>query len=499
MVVRENSEAHYREVFDNSADIMFRVDCRGLIEEMNAQFTIGTGYDSSTWLGKPLKALLAGVSQPNVEKFDECEMRFSGAEFRLHTAYGEKFFHLSSWPRLDKNVKVVGSWWTARDVTEQKQSQQELLKARKKSEEANRAKSRFLANISHELRTPLTSIIGFGKLIGENKEVSVEIREHGEIVARQGESLLKLIDNTLDLVETEKQTVLKLDEISLRDLIDTALEKELEAAQSKQLEITVHIDPLLPKRMVTDKHKLSSVLAQLINNAIKFTGDGKVKISAWPESSMVAFRVYDTGVGIDEKHILDIFENFYQVDGSLTRKYGGAGLGLPLAKSLLAEMGGSIWVKSTPGVGCSFYFSVPLNTNPPAGEKMDEDARLVLAADDNESIRILVRDTILGAGFKPHMVEDGYEAVEICRKKKFSLVLLNIRMPRMTGDEALKKIKAIPHYKDVPVVALTANNMKGDREKYLRAGFDYYIPKPFKPIDLLNRIRSFVHNAGTSS
>lgn len=488
----KDSEAQYREFFDNSPDIVFKTDCRGLIEDINAQFTIATGYDSAEWLGKPLKALLYDASQPGAEKLNECKVRFSGKEFQIHTDYGEKCFYFSSWPWLDRNGKAIGSWWIARDFTKQKQSEQELARTKKRSEEANRAKSLFLANISHELRTPLTAIIGFGKLISENKKVSDEIREQAGIVLKQGKSLLKLINNTLDIVETEKHPTLKLNEISPRDLIDTVLEKELEDAQSKRLEISVYINPLLPKRIVADKQKLSSVLAQLISNAIKFTSSGKVKISAWPENSMIVFRVYDTGIGIDEKHILKIFENFYQVDDSLTRRYGGAGLGLPLAKSLLIKMGGSIWVKSTPGIGCSFYFSVPLNINPPADENMEEDAYLVLAADDNESIRILVRDTILKAGFKPYMVKNGYEAVEMCLKKKFKLILLNIQMPRMTGDEAMKKIKTIPYYKDVPIIALTANTMKGDREKYLSAGFDYYIPKPFKPADLLNRMRALM-------
>lgn len=364
MSVCKGSEASYREVFDNSVDIIFRTDCRGLIEEVNAQFTISTGYDPSRWLGKAIRTLLSDASQPNAEKLDKCGMRFTGAEFQLQTYYGEKIFYLFSWPRLDKNGKVLGSWWTAQDVTKQKQNEQELLKTKKRSEEANRAKSRFLANISHELRTPLTSIIGFGNLISENKEVSAETRRQGGIVANQGKNLLKLIDNTLDIVEAEKRTTLKLNEISLMGLISAVLEKELEAARAKQLEITLYINPLLPKLIVADEYKLTSVLAQLVNNAIKFTGSGKIKISAWPESSMIMFGVYDTGIGIDEKHILEIFDNFYQVDGSLTRKYGGVGLGLPLARSLLAEMGGSIWVKSTPGVGCYFYFSVPLNTNP---------------------------------------------------------------------------------------------------------------------------------------
>lgn len=486
------SEAQYRELFDYAVDMVFKTDAGGLIEDINAQFTVETGYDPAEWIGKPFKMLLSGMTQPDADRLDESNERFEGAEFTLHTDFGEKYFYISSWPRFDKRDKVVGSWRVARNITDQKKNELELIKTRDKTEEANKAKSMFLANMSHELRTPLTAIIGFGNLISTNKNTSGEIKEQASIVVSQGESLLKLINNTLDLVTAEKHPEVKLNEVSLIDLMKAAVEKEADSAGKKRLTTNISINPLLSEFLVLDEYKVSVVLGQLLDNAVKFTGFGKIKVSAWPEGSMLICMVQDTGIGIGQKHLLEIFENFYQVDGSLTRKYGGAGLGLPLAKSLVSEMGGSIWVKSMPGVGSSFYFSIPLQINPPEIGEEDKDAYHILAADDDKSIRILINDTLTRAGFKAQMVKNGYEALEACRLKKFDVVILNIRMPHMAGDEAVKQIKLIPHYRNVPVIALTAKTMKGDREKYLKTGFDYYIPKPFKPMNLLNRIKSLL-------
>jgi PAS domain S-box-containing protein len=486
-----NSEAQYRELFDSSVDIVIMTDKQGIIEDINAQFTVSTGYDMAEWIGKPFKSLLAGSDQPGSEHLDRCEERFAGAEFVLHTHYGEKYFYISSWPRYGEGGDIVGNWRMARDVTDTKHNLMELIKAKEKAEEASSLKSRFLANVSHELRTPLTAIIGFSNLISTNEKIAEEIKEQGRIVARQGKYLLKLINNMLDLVQLEKgPRKLEQQDVKIADIVGEAVERERENAELKGITFGTEVDPLLPNTIVTDERKLSVILDQLINNAVKFTKSGSITIYARPEGSQLVFEVKDPGIGIDEKKLLKIFDSFYQADSSSTRRYGGAGLGLPLARAVLSEMGGSIWVKSAPGAGSSFFFSIPLVVKPTTAGHGDKTGVRMLIANEEATISPATREMLDNAGYEPQVVENGEEAVKMCREKQFDVILLNVKQPVKTSCETVKRIKEIPGYRVVPTIALAGDAVAGDRESLLTAGFDYFLEEPFRPLDLLNRIET---------
>ncbi|MBI5177787.1 MAG: CBS domain-containing protein [Nitrospinae bacterium] len=478
------SEAQYRELFDTAVDVIFKIDRHGLIEDVNAQFTIAIGFDAAEWIGKPFRKLLARPEQGAV--LEDSAERFIGAEFLLGTGYGEKYFYISSWPRYATDGSVAGSWRSARDITGHKHKEAELMDTKERAEAANRAKSAFLANMSHELRTPLTAIIGFGNLIAENRNIPPEIMEQGRIVTKQGKNLLALINNVLDLVEAEKKAAPSLRQnVCVADLVRVCVEKEAEHAAENHTAITVELDAAIPDIIQSDEHLLSHTLELIVDNAVKFTTGGTVTISAARDGNILLFTVADTGIGMEDSHLASIFNAFSQVDESITRRFGGIGIGLPLAKSHIAALGGQIWVKSAPGKGTSVHFTVPFSGT-------ESGAMNILAADDDESSRLLVRDILLKAGYRVKVAENGAEAVAACVKEKFSAVILDIAMPEMDGMEALRKIREMPKYQTVPCIAFTAKTMKGERETILAAGFDHYIAKPFRPLDLLETIEAAV-------
>ena len=486
-----NSEAQYRELFDSSVDIVIMTDKNGIMEDINAQFTVSTGYDPRDWIGKPFKTILAKQDQPGAEHLDRCEERFAGAEFVLHTHFGDKYFYISSWPRYNEDGEIAGNWRVARDVTEPKLNEQELIRAKHTAEEANMSKTRFLANVSHELRTPLTAIIGFSNLISGNNKIGEEIRDQGKIVSRQGKHLLTLINNMIDIVQFEKGgQKLKQQEVGIREIVDAAVERERENAEMKQLTFKIKIEPSLPKTVITDEQKLSLILNQLINNSVKFSNNGVVKITASKEGSQLVFQIKDGGVGIDEKQLIKIFDRFYQADSSSTRKYGGAGLGLPLARASLAEMGGTIWVKSTPGSGSSFFFSVPLVEANPDSANNGKTRPRVLVAGNDKTVNPLIRDTLGEAGYELNFAANSDKAVSLSRKEQFDIVLFNADKPVKNGCEAIKLIKETVGYREVPAIALTGKTVKGDNKMLLAAGFDSCMEKPFRPLDLLQTIES---------
>jgi len=274
---------------------------------------------------------------------------------------GRKEIFLECVARRMEEQDGTRTFFLARDITLHKQKERELLRLKEKAEEANISKSAFLASVSHELRTPLTAIIGFGKLICENGNVSEDVKQHSSIVVKQGKSLLLMINKMLEIAKVEKNSVrCGIQELKLARLIENAVSAQKELANRRGVEMNMNIDPQLPETVTADRQRLELALEQLVNNAVKFAGGGgRVIVSASRENASLLFRVSDTGIGIDKKDFDCIFDNFVQLDASINREYCGAGLGLPLAKIMASAMGGDIWLESMPGKGSDFYLSIP--------------------------------------------------------------------------------------------------------------------------------------------
>ncbi|MDH5541551.1 MAG: ATP-binding protein [Nitrospinota bacterium] len=353
----QNYEMEYRELFENSADVVIKINAQGEIEDINSQFTAETGLDAGDWIGKPISSLFTGVENAGYEIFRKNMDRFSGLECVLNGNREQKFYLLSSWPRFNSEGKMIGNWIAARDLTERKKKEMDLLRLKEKAEAANFSKLSLLNNVSHELKTPLTSIIGFGKLISCNEKIDTKVREQAAIVEKEGKDLLTIINSLLDVASAEKEWgELKHTRIQLGKFL------KFIANGGKRGVLEISIDNDLPETIIADEKKLMIVLDQLVDNAFKFSMGKKVSLTARKSEGDIVFSVKDDGVGIEEKNLERVFEHFVQEDSGLSREFEGMGLGLPLAKTAVLAMGGRIWVDSIKGEGSTFHFAIPFVT-----------------------------------------------------------------------------------------------------------------------------------------
>ncbi len=385
----------------------------------------------------------------------------------------------------------------------------ELELERIRAEEANRTKSQFLANMSHEIRTPMNGIIGLTNIMLK-EDLSKECRQHAELIQVSSETLMGLIDDVLDISKIEAHKFeIQSQEVELPKLIGELMGLLKPGADAKGLGFEAHLVDEIPEWVMLDPLRLRQILLNIVGNAIKFTHEGEVALivekSSGPDSpesgvidgafidgpgsSLLHFIVRDSGIGIPPEKIETIFEQFSQVDSTLSREYGGSGLGLTISRELAEMMGGWMSVESEAGEGSTFHLYLPLIEVESEIEDVVDISQLpeqfglhVLVAEDDSINRFVVTRFLTDLGCQVECVENGEEAVEAARNGKYDLLLMDLQMPQMDGRQATQAIRAQESPEaHIPIIALTANVISGEREMCLQAGMDDFIVKPLQP------------------
>ncbi|HYH42242.1 MAG TPA: ATP-binding protein, partial [Burkholderiales bacterium] len=491
-----HSEAHFRSLIEYASDavVVLGADQHVRYASPSVQRVLGFAPEavvgrSPVWFAgageaKAMKAALAAtVAKPGVGP---------AFEFRCAGEGPPKYLEATLANMLD-NPAVEGIVFNMRDVTERRYAE-DLTREKIRAEQASNLKSQFLANMSHEIRTPMNGILGMTELL-LNSELAEKPRRFAQNIHRSSESLLSIIDDILDFSKIEAGK-LRLENIAfdLHDVVNDVAELFGERARAKGLELDSGLGVDVPRCVYGDPSRLRQVLANLTNNAIKFTERGRIAIAVEcavlsGDDVTLQLSVNDTGIGLDAEQQAKLFQSFTQADSSTTRKYGGTGLGLAISKELVEMMGGAIQVHSIPGHGSCFHFTISTRVAhdvPSQAARPVEQRKLgarVLLAEDNAVNRELATELLLSLDCTIEVVHNGCEAVAAAQAGGFDVILMDCQMPEMDGFEAtavLRSAESSSGSSRVPIIALTANAMTGDRERCLAAGMDDYLTKPFK-------------------
>jgi PAS domain S-box-containing protein len=492
----------YETVVEDGSDLIFIVDYEGKIYYHNSSVRGTLGYRSKSLEGKNFFDFILPASVEDlIVKFRHSQKRAYTEKVELQFLCADKSYKFLEFNAINLKHKdnLSGFILDCRDITQRKYDAEELVRLQK-------AKEQFLANISHEIRTPINGIAGMASLLSQSP--TVEEREtYLNAIKHSAENLKVIINDILDLAAIESGK-LRFEKIAfnLKDLLPSLISTFAYQAKEKKLNLDYTIDEKLNRILLGDPVRLNQIIINLMGNAVKFTHTGSIHVVCDVERLQkdvcwVRIEVSDTGVGIPDEKLNTIFESFSQADASVTRKYGGSGLGLTIVKQLVELQNGKITVRSTEHVGSTFIVLIPYTigktgTIPKTTQKITKsiDDNIVkqlhvLLVEDNDINRLYAKSILKNWHCFADIAENGLVAIEKVKNNFYDIILMDVQMPVMDGYEATKAIRMMDApVKDVPIVALTANATKKDVEMCLAAGMNDYLPKPFTPDDLQRKI-----------
>lgn len=516
----------YRSLADAIPHIIWRAKSDGTLDYFNKGWTDYTGLTieqslGSGWQGAVVEADLREFLKTWMNAMSDG--RSFETEIRLINKDGEeRWFWIRAVSETNLTGQVVAWIGTCTDIHDRKNIEIKLIEAEKQANAASVSKTNFLANMSHEIRTPMNAILGFTELMLDEDQTVEERSKWIHTVQRNGDQLLKLIDEILDIskVESGRLEIEKV-EVDVEGVLEDIRSLLRLQALDKGLDFRIDLDSSIPKMILSDQTRLRQILLNLIGNAIKFTSQGHVHVDVeWKARdsmdlhSKMKFYISDSGVGINPAHTSHLFQPFMQEDSATTRNFGGTGLGLALSRQLARAMGGDVTlVDSVPGQGSTFlvevnadpiegtYFIEALNFHAPANEREMSatgvkklEGMKILLVEDVQDNKALISHFLGAVGAQVDFADNGREGVEAALDKEYDAVLMDIQMPIMDGYEATRRLRAQGYER--PVIALTAHALKEEMVKSMDAGCTYHLAKPVNFNQLIELLTGIFRDKG---
>ena len=507
---RREEQKLVQDILDNIPSVIFLKDVDGRYVMINSKMEQVLGLSASKVIGQADLQLIPDKARYLEFKYsdDKVLIHKTANSFEDVVDYGNgkvEYYWVTKFPLLDAQGNVKHICGLATDITERKEGEIKLLNAKKEAEQAKAAQESFLANMSHEIRTPMNGIIGMGNLL-MGTEQNDEQKEFTENIQESARNLLAIINDLLDFSKIKSGKFLfESAPFKLRQTIKKTLYPLQFRAEEKLLRLNIDIDNSVPDGLIGDGLRFQQVMINLIGNAIKFTTKGSVNISVSAGEENAGYidlqlEVSDSGIGIAENKLGYIFESFTQNNVNTSRKYGGTGLGLAIVKQLVELQQGHVWVSSTLGKGSTFTVIIPYRVSheetaqevrPSYIHDRDNEMLLeginVLVAEDNTINQKVVKNTLQKQGATVNIVNNGQEAIDALQEEDYDVVLMDLQMPEVDGYKATRYIREVMR-RELPILAMTADALKGEAEKCFDVGMTGFISKPFEPRDLYHQI-----------
>jgi len=487
------SQRELKGVLDNLQETYYRTDLNGVVLFVSDSVELLLGYTAKELIGQKTTDFYVDPEKRN--KFIDALTQNNGYveqyPFTLQHRNGSTVW-LSTNARflLDQEGNVIGVEGTGQGFSARKNEAENLIKAKDQAEKANKAKSLFLANMSHEVRTPMNGIIGFTNLLSKT-QLNGEQSEYVDTINTSMKDLMSIINDILDFSRIESgKTELITQVVNINEFLHSVIRLFSEAANTKSLNLSYHPTGSIPENIIIDPLRLRQIISNLIGNAIKFTDQGSVTLTAEVlsinDSHELIIEVIDSGKGIPQEEHINIFEAFNQTNDSIYKPDSGTGLGLAISKQLIGLMNGKMGVKNNLDKGSNFWLKMPISITNKQPEPTliqssfdstaDKYAGIrILVADDNSINRKLINTLLTQQGVITEEAEDGNIALQLAQSNNYDLILMDIRMPGLNGIEVTKKLRTTS---ELPIIALTAHALPDEQQTFIDAGMDACLTKP---------------------